>query len=339
MYLMTFSADTIKELKNYNDNSKGRQIYAAVVTPDSGVFTNRSKTVVEVPKIVCPYQVNDIFAIQERWARSDNAYVYEVDTTEGTTEEDTLPYDYRSATTMPIDAARLFARIVSIRCWPVTQDIIDTYLTLGSNPDSYAGVAKVISNYTSGNRLLSKIRQVRNREVLNKSSQPRPTALTPVEYSSYYYLDTAETYSYGNPAIIAKRKTFIAIRQETEKYYVGGSALWQYCGYDTPYHGSDHDTRRLAWSKIELDSPNYAGPRLEYIGEKYNPKKHDPSDPEYDPTLPATYWYYRLDYQSIRIPEYACYESPVLDPSKHVYCWLISAYLSDKEGNIYGKWF
>ncbi len=211
MYALTFSRKVIKDLLAYADgvngwgSPKGRQFYGAILMPDSGYFTSKSSG--NAPKIVCPYQVNDIIAIQEEWARSATSYVYKIQPDRGDPSNnlnnevaDLTGYNFRPASTMPIDAARLFGRITSIVSWPLTQDIAKEYLSYfpGTSDISSSGVGKVIDYYTNGSRLLSTIRKNRNREVLNKSGQPLVTSsndLPLVDSLRYYYLNMPTQYS------------------------------------------------------------------------------------------------------------------------------------------------
>lgn len=333
MYVLTFNMTTMKDAWAYYRSGAGRQLFGAIVVPDSGLFTPRGNSSVNVPKIVCPYQVNDILAIQERWARSDDTYVYATDS-EG--------YTFRPATTMPVSAARMFARIVSIRTWPVTTDIIDNYLTIGNLADGYAGTGKVIDYYDTGNRLLSSIRKPRNQEVLNKSSQPSVSSTPPMANSHpYYYLKEKVTYSYhSSRGSYTTPETTIAIVKET-KHTKDGNILG--------YKDYDRNVNEYAWEYSEstyddltepkipdpldptkiIDNPRYNA-NLEYVGEA------DWSNPEEG--WPC-YYYYRLDKNGHRIPLYASFETKIVDPSRRLYCWLISAYLCYKDGTIMGRWF
>lgn len=333
---MTFNQDTIDDLV-YHSTRDGRQFYGAVIIPYSGVFSDKDTgSHVDPPKIVCPYQVNDIIAIQERWAKSSKSYVYAT----GIEEEDE-GYHFRPAYTMPMDAVRLHARIVSIKPWRITKGMIDYYLTRGMIPENSPGSSKVIGYYNSGNRLLSKIRNRHNRLILSKSSQPLVPAVPPMviknvpyylrEPVTYYlrYIPDSE-YDQEDPSLIVRQgpttskaqayndKTNIVkvpegapISDVTLDYFYGD---WTWTAM----------TQYQAYEYMEKSGKGLINRGVYY----YSP-----------PGGPTQYVYLYLDSNGRPIPRYKYYTTEVVNPDKHWFAWMISGYLSDKEGNIIGDWF
>lgn len=301
MYDLTFNLTTLKDLVNHRDT--GRQVYCAIVVPFSGIFTDKSQgSSATLPRIVCPYQVNDIIAIQEKWARAGTSYVYGTDYSSGS------GYNFRPASTMPVSAARMHARIVSIRTWTLTQDIVDNYLSIGYSPDYYAGTAKVIGYYDRGNALLSNIRKNRNKEVLAKTYQPSVSNTLPLVVNKYvpYYLREPVNYATNTGKVTSSRA----------QAYEGGKLK----------NGQLYDPLHRRWSQFVSDTSTYPG--KEFVGELAWSKPEKPA-----------YLFYNLDENGNRIPVYATYKAQVVDPEKHLFAWLISAYLCDADGEIIGNWF
>lgn len=458
MYTITFSDETLNDMIAHRN--EGRQVYGAIVCPYSGTFTHKSGgSSVSIPRIVCPYQINDIVAIQEKWARQENGYAYKngdfedisdkvdfvfqgktydsdsklytytfisrqyigvdsenegvtlsgysqgvVDSVtvshriktfkvvsfndstgsyvstgtspnissskyfevtklrsnaEGSTgqkpncykleasvvTEDDLSNpsvkssnvirhfwtsnSFRPATTMPDDAVRMYARIVSIRAWTVTKDIVDKYLSIGEIADAYPGTAKVIGYYDRGNQLLSNIRKKWNKEVLAKTYQPIVTYDLPmVDKYVHYRLRESTRYSYSvgsdnNPDPGHRLGVESVFAQSFEAYpvYTAKDQEQQYL--DSNFRGWQHTLK-------SSDDLAMTDPTLEYAckGQGYDPEGG------YE-----RYVYYLLDSNGYRIPTYATYKTKIVDPTKYLFAWLISGYLCDKDGKIIGKWF
>lgn len=321
MYTITFSDETLKDLLDHKDD--GRQVYGAIVCPYSGTFTHKSGgAAVTIPKLVCPYQVNDIIAIQEQWARKQNEFEYRTYTAKDNSNK------FRPATTMPDDAVRMYARIVSIRAWTVTKDIVDKYLSVGEIADAYPGSAKIIGYYDKGNELLSKIRKKRNKEVLDKTYQPVVTYNLPmVDKYVQYRLRQSTNYSYDvvsehNPHPGHKLGVESVFAQAFEAYPVySDSSEAQYL--DSNFRGWQHTLKSSNDLAMKDSSLEYA-----CKARGYNP-----------PGGYEMYVYYRLDSNGNRIPTYATYKTKIVDPTKYLFAWLISGYLCDKDGKITGKWF
>ena len=318
MYTMTFTEDTMQDIL-YNGGS-GRQIYSAVMCTFAGVFTPDNIYSDDIiPKIVCPYQVDDVFAIQEPWARSAQDYVYKLGST------DPSAYAWRPASTMPLDATRFYGRIVSIYARLLTRDIAERYLPKGENLISCPGVAKIIKSCDVGNSLLSKFRTVRSSEARNKSYQSRvPISLPLVRYSAPYYLATSVDKTYtepGSPVVISAGASRLAQAYENTMVhtYIGGP--------DVVAGSRDYDgnPRRKAWAKSWRDRTTDTPPNdPTFVGYTTNEKMEI---------------YYNLDSKGHRIPSTVNYGTQVIDATKQLYVWLISAYLCDSEGNIYGNAF
>lgn len=446
MYTITFSDDTLNDVIEHRE--EGRQIYGAIVCPYSGIFTKKSGGAsVSIPKLVCPYQVNDIIAIQEQWSRTEDGFAYRNGdfkvqpdvsfTYKGATKDETTgiytytfesgylgvlygnegvrmegsttvgsvvsfsvrtfnnssgsyedtgtsgqcrPYKYvtvtqfrggqngvkpncykivaivtsrsspddiqtpivmqsnkvvrhywpsntfRPATTMPEDAVRMYARIVSVRAWTVTKDIVDKYLSVGEIADSYPGTAKVIGYYDRGNELLSKIRKKRNKEVLAKTYQPVVTYDLPmVDKYVQYRLKGDTNYSYT-------RETSPNSGFKPGVRSVFAQAFEAYGVYSDDGTAKYLDPQFRAWQHTLKSSKDLANTdfSLEYASEAqgYNPKGG------YE-----AYVYYKLDSNGYRIPTYATYKTKIVDPKQYLFAWLISGYLCDKDGKITGKWF
>ena len=320
MYTMTFTDSTMNSIKNSGSN--GLQIYSAIMCTYSGIFTpDNIYDEDTTPKIVCPYQVNDIFAIQEPWARDAHDYVYKLDgdTTHG--------YVWRPASTMPLDATRFYGRIVSIYARLLTRDIAENYLPVGDSISACPGVAKVIKSYDSGNNLLSSIRGTRSKEARNKSYQSQvPGSLPLVKYRAPYYLSTSTDKTYtipGSSTVYSAGSSILAQAYETTMVHtsIGGSSVV------AGYRDYDHNANRKSWSKSwkvlgSSGSNPYSDPT--FVGYTENEKMEI---------------YYDLDSQGRRIPSIATYGTQVVDATKQLYVWLISAYLCDKDGNVFGDQF
>ena len=353
MYTLTFNSDTIMDLLDYR--YEGRQMYGAIVIPYSGVFTTKSDgTSVKLPQIMCPYQINDIFAIQEQWARSGSSYIYK-DYSESA-EGRNSGYNFRPATTMPISAARLYGRIVSIQPWSITEDIINNYLTIGMSLDSYAGAAKVIGYWDSGNRILSKLRNAHNKKALNKTYQP---------------------FVGSNPVLITSNRRYIMSKN------MGYSCFWIYSDDDLanisglPTYGTTlfsqvtyNPMAEYDYSAIKTNADGTTttitsmlkdGTKLDYNGTKdgwwtrtltYRPKSYNEliqiKDEQNLYYRGEAWWstesnpefiYIVCDRQGYASPRYATYSTKMVDPNQYLHAWLISAYLCDASGNIIGDVF
>lgn len=349
MYILTFNTATMNDM--LQNRYSGRQIYGAITLPYCGWFTSSyDRSSIVVPKLLCPYQVNDIVGIQELWARDSNSYVYRADLD----DQEAQFYDFRPATTMPDSAIRMYARIVSIRTWSATPDILKHYMTLGSSADSAAGTAKVIGYYDKGNELLSKIRKIHNQKILNDSAT-RTYGDDPelVEYASYYYrrLSKIYTLSFTNefgsytgdshlgtdPTLLAQSKGKLRVKkwntstQQYEVYNENDPSTWVYVDV--------HHNRELAgeWSTVILNyKPSSSAEdlrmreedKLLYRGEAVDCTETNPR-----------YIYVNLTNDLRPVPMYAYYITKVIDPELMWHVWLISAYLSDRDGNIIGNWF
>lgn len=342
MYTLTFNRDTIDDLLAHR--SDGRQFYGAIIIPYSGIFSHKYiGSYVQPPKIVCPYQVNDIIAIQERWARNNSSYVYET----GISSRDS-GYNFRPAITMPLDAVRMYGRIVSIKPWRITQSMANHYLSKGMSTERYPGVGKVIGYADTANRLLSEIRKIHNRAVLNKSGQPLvpdnlPTVIKnvnyylrePIDYNLYFVSDShawdthpypderyngptsqmAQAYN-DNLKILKCNKGGMA--EITLDYYLGD---WEWT-VKTTHQAQDylleHQTKGDGKGLIK---------RGEYY---YSPDSTESEDRQY-------VWIYTQDGKPK--PRFRYYQTEIVDPDKHWFAWMISGYLSDKDGNTIGKWY
>ena len=275
MYTLTFNRNTIDDLLKHRED--GRQLYGAVAVPYGGTFTSgKQGNEITIPKLLCPYQVNDIIAIQEQWSRTANSYVYKT----GDPSKDE-GYVFRPATTMPLSAARMYARIVSIRTWPATENIVKNYMTLGSSSDSAAGAAKVIGYYDKGNELLSDIRRIHNKKARNKTYQQLfETAPDLVNKYVDYYLKVPQTYSleftnqFGDFQLTSD-ETIIA--QAFSNYKV--SNLYRYYEYDPTDVYYEGDTcKRTVSGKIKY----YECITAIYTPEAWNPDHWVEIEPVYD---------------------------------------------------------
>jgi len=345
VYTLTFNDNTIKDLLDHR--SEGRQFFGALVIPYSGVFTNRSNGFyTSVPKLLCPYQINDIIIIQEKWASSGSGeYLYETDSASGVSVADYFP-----AYTMPDEAARMYGRIVSAVPWTITPNIADNFIPSGMNIDSWAGTAKVIDNFQSGNRYLNKIRQRRSKEAWNKTYQPIIRTTDPPTLKYVPYQRTKDS---------TYRLTFV--NEDTNpswvimhtKYYTDAAQAYY------TYYGTDFDTQRLmsgkpvsqnvytsgvwsqdAWTtyptsltRSEADSLINSGVHLYERGLAYDSPTTSRSNAN------AKFIYLVLDQQDNPIPVYAYFVTETVDDDQHAFAWLISGYLCEKDGTIIGNAF
>lgn len=350
MYVLTFNSNTIRDL--LDSRSTGRQLYGAITLPYSGWFTSSyDRSSIVVPKLLCPYQVNDIIGIQELWARDSNSYVYRADMP----DEEATFYDFRPATMMPDAAVRMYARIVSVRTWSATPEILKHYMTIGSSADSAAGTAKVLGYYDKGNELLSRIRKIHNKTMLD-NSESKLFSSDPelVDYASYYYRRegiiytlrfTNEFSSYvfpshpqGSSTLLAQSKARLRVKkwnsstQQYETYDENDPSTWSYI--DEPLVDREFAGE---WSFVILDhkpvnsdevSSMIYNDHLIYRGEAVDSTESD-----------RRYVYVSTTDSGLPVPMYAYYITKVIDPSLFWNVWLISAYLSDKDGNIIGNWF
>lgn len=385
MYELTFNRDTMKDLITYGySQGRGRQLYGAIVCPYSGVFSHKTGgSTVTIPKIVCPYQVDDIIAIQEQWARSGNSFVYKINPESSSgghgfypywSVPDTQGYEFSPANTMPLSATRLYARITSVRTWSLTPEVYYNYVNPHISTVDCAGVAKVIGYYDNGNRLLSKIRKRHNSSLLQRSSQPRTSSnlpLVPVTLPYYLKEPTYTVYSrkFQEFPNISPRNITLPASDFAQAYDPRENQevpTWSHVYNPTNISTrqfqqlSSLDPGQRAWyctmsgdPDLEIKQPTL----YEYIGEAMYPPETDPFEPTAVWTRPAwgsTYWYYVLDgssdiavtpsggttrYYGKRIPVIASYNYNIIDPERYIFVWMISAYLSDSEGNIYGGLF
>lgn len=327
MYTLTFSRQTIDDL--LHNRTTGRQFFGALVIPYSGIFSQKSDgSSIDPPKLVCPYQVNDIIAIQEKWARSGSSYVYAT----GNTSAD-AGYSFRPAYTMPVTAARMYGRITSIKPWNVTKHMALQYLPTGISIDDCAGAAKVIGYCDKGTELLSTIRKIRNREVLNKTYQPMiPANLPLVNMYLPYYLREPTTY--------------IGSFRDSDTgatVYIQGPTTQIAQAYDADTNilksGETIDNNHGAWQLVTMDAGSAYmynqthSDQLLFRGEwKWSPAVSTPGNLKkfvYIVTNSEGVAYIR--------PQY--YVTQVVDPDAHLNAWMISGYLCTKEGEIIGNWF
>lgn len=329
MYTLTFNKDTIADLVDHRYD--GRQVYGAIIVPYSGVFTDKSSgDQVDPPKILCPYQENDIIAIQERWARSADSYVYAVD--DSSLDKN---YYFRPAYTMPKDAVRMYGRIVSIKPWRLTAGIARNYLSRGMSLESCAGSAKVVGYYDLGTRMLSKIRKKHNQALLNESSQPLvPENLPMVTKSVPYYLRDSVTYWLSYKSDGGTMVQVEGVTSDKAQVYNADADIMK------PAYGAIDGVETLDyyyghWSYVSLTANEAAdlmrrtGKILYKRGEAYN----SPSTG----TKIYVYIYMTKDHKAI--PQYRYYKTQVVDPSKKWFVWMVSAYLCDEAGNIIGDWY
>lgn len=339
MYTITFSLKTLQDLRDHRYD--GRQFYAAVLMPDSGIFTSPSYGDGNAPKIICPYQVNDIIAIQEKWARTSTSYVYKTDGATG--------YNYRPATTMPLDATRMWGRIVSITPWIVTQEIIDKYLSYGVSSDSYDGAATVVDYYDTGTKLLSNVRKLHNQSALSKMRQPQISSDPPkITKSIYYHLHQSFTY-YCSPREMQEMPYYGTSPGPTSPYAIARALPDTSDGTvrdyvllgenesvldDPPPRGVPIDRNNGSWAfsstfnqKTGTDLTNYT-----YIGLD---KRSRPGRLRY------VYLYKMQDSSGndVYVPNFATYQAEIIDPTFSLYAWLISGYLCSRDGEILGSYF
>lgn len=326
MYTLTFNRDTINDLLAHRED--GRQLFAAIVIPYSGIFSHKENgSSVNPPRIVCPYQVNDILAIQERWAQNNRSYVYATDT-----DADT-GFSFRPAYTMPVAAARMYARIVSIKPWSVTKDIAAQYLTIGLNIDKYAGAAKVIGYYDRGTELLSTIRSKWNKDVLNKTYQPYVSSDLPM-VNAYlpYYLREPVTYTLEfQDEVTGYSRTIKGPTTQIAQAYDGDTQILK--------SGTTIDKNHGAWQLVTMTEAQAAEysvrvpDQLIRRGEWYwSPDEPTASDPK-------KYVYVVADQFGKPYIRPRYYVTEIVDPDLYWSAWMVSAYLCNKEGEIIGNWF
>lgn len=368
MYTLTFNSATLKDLwAHHPDNPDtvdpiGRQMYGAIIIPYSGVFTKKSYgSSVSVPKILCPYQVNDIIAIQEQWAMSNSSYVYKIDMT----NEDA--FQFRPATTMPLQATRMYGRIVSVTPWIVTPEIYRNYLSTGSTADRFPGAAKVIKSYDKGNQLLSSSRSKFNKTILAKSSQPTVSDALPLQvFNVLYRLDQPFTPTLKFRLVLKYKypvtSGYVDAYTHADYTREGPSSLNAISFGDGTWNGNylldEHErgTRREidwnygSWYVTSLTDAEYQistnKEHLMLIGpttwdQKYNRNEYfllDDSDEWNAISLIGHYYNYYAFLKGKPRPRYAYYESVRFNPNLYLYCWLISAYLCDENGNIFGNY-
>lgn len=484
MYSMVFNSETIKDL--YQHQSDGRQIFAAVTMPVSGTFTNKATGAsVNVPKIICPYQINDIFAIQEKWARSETDYVLRspydfqktielnienqfvdfstgkivsnavlgirsdyidlsgcstlvcsdlsgrsagyvdsvygwhtigvvafydddknylssisrsstnfpnsvtIDLTSSTYRDakyaiissrdisdsgydewghyhdgqhisNTLTgldygqsssFTFRPASTMPVEAANLYGRIVSIRSCRITQEIIDHYLTIGETSDSCAGVGKIIGTTDRGNRILSNLRNSKNRKALTKFYQPSiSSAANKVTSLRYYRLHQSVQYEghfQTDSAWLPSHSGYTTLKSSSTGYAISRAVDLPYHRYMDPETGIIKFRNDCILGK-ETDTVDNRRTIDANLGRWYTRGSNVPPNENTDKQLlylgesrwsNPKYQYLVLDSSGHPSPVLATYPVEIIDPDKHLFAWLISAYLCDKDGNILGDQF
>lgn len=333
MYTLMFNKETIQDLKNHL--TYGRQFFGAVIIPYSGVFTSEPNVyTIEVPNILCPYQVNDLIIIQERWARdASGEFIYEIDSGGS--------YDFRPAYTMPDEAARMYGKIVSAVPWLLNSSIADAYLV--DNIDSCLGTAKVFGTDDVANRLLRKLRSQHNKSALSKTYQPSIDGDSIIKYVPYQlsqqvlpqlnftdpsgeiqhlyaslYSDSAVAYYdlYNDPAVDPQRlQSGQAVDAEVAKMPNGDVVknLASWTTYPEPLTIEEA-------TKLEQ-----AGYHLVQRGLAYGST--------------SKFIYVLLDNHGHSIPIYTYYPTTTVNSNQQVFVWLISGYLCDKEGNVIGDWW
>lgn len=352
MYTLTFNNETISDLLNHR--SEGRQFFGAVVIPYSGVFTSETNVyTIDVPRILCPYQINDLIVIQERWARdASGEYVYESDSIVSNY------YNYRPAYTMPNEAARMYGRIVSAVPWLVNLSIANKYLLDGMSLDNCTGTAKVYDTTDTANKMLKNIRDLHNKSALNKTYQPSIHSIRtpPIKYVPY---QLSQQYT---PSLLfvdpdgvswnlnANHKSDAAIAYYAPFNYLAPGldpqrlAPNQY-GYTLPVDSENAELPNGDWVNnlgswttyptsltiSEAEALENAGYHLVRRGLAYDSEETSGSN--------AKYIYVMLDETGHAIPIYAYYPVETIDSDQQVFAWLISGYLCEKDGTIIGNWF
>lgn len=341
MYTLTFNEYTIKDLLAHS--REGRQFFGAVVVPYSGLFTNITDTFyTELPKILCPYQVNDIIIIQERWARSSNGYVYESDSQQGVDNSYVDRYDYRPAYTMPDDAARLYGRIVSATPWPVTPDIANKYIPSGYSIDKCFGTAKIIGSTDVSHRILRNLRKQRNQEVLGKTYQPivRTTDPKTWRYVPYQLRNPIRPnmhYTIGGVEFTYYASNYSDSAQAYYTPYLTPSTNPQALESGEPISDIKEGGRYIngAWATYptsltisESNNIQRTGIRLRVRGYAARSSVSEESK----------FIFLMLDDNFNPIPIYAYYVTETISASQPVFAWLISGYLCNKDGNVIGNY-
>ena len=350
MYTLTFNEATLLDLWDHHNN--GRQFFGALVVPYSGLFTNKPDTFfTEVPKILCPYQINDIIIIQEKWAKTTTGgYIYKL-SQDYSVDPIVGDFDYLPAYTMPDDAARMYGRIVSAVPWMITSDIANKYIPSGENIDSWAGTAKVISNTDTGTRLLNNIRKKRNQEVLSKTYQPRvkTSSVPTIKYVPYQLnkpvkprLSFISEDGLGQVVIDAKQYTDAAQAWDW-MYNLDSNPCKLRSGYPISMDVSlidPNDYSLAAWATYPTPLTVSEAESLINSGVHLKQRGLANSSPTYDRTSSkATFVYVLLDEQDNAIPIYVYYPTETIDSNQQVFAWLISGYLCNKDGTILGDLF
>ena len=363
MYTLTFNEETILDL--WDHHSSGRQFFGALVAPYSGLFTNPSSSFyTELPKILCPYQINDIIIIQERWAKTTSSgYIYEISDSYATTPATTPTvggHEFLPAYTMPDDAARMYGRIVSITPWLVNGELAKKYLPSGLNIDNWSGTAKVIGNTDVGTRLLNKTRKRYNTEALNKTYQPVIKTTDPpiIRYVPYQLYRPVHPYLHflredlpttvmrdvfipsSNYTDSAQARTNLIIFSDPSLY---NDPLALKSGQPISEENSSYDPTIYAYDAWAL----YPEPLtikqanvLQNSGVNLYQRGLAKSSPTTDRTSEsATFIYILLDEQRHAIPILEYYPTETIDSNQKVFAWLISGYLCEKDGTILGNLF
>lgn len=346
MYTLTFNNDTMSDLQQHITD--GRQFYSAIVTPFCGVFTDGAGKIgddgfksmdrlggsdTNIPKIVCPYQPNDVIAIQEKWMKIGNRYIYY----DYTNDYNNSGYTFQPASSMPRGAVRLYGRIVSTRVWSITQEIRDNYIHTSESVSECAGVASVIGYADTASRLLSKFRNGRNAEALASTYQKSIPKITPKKIEDQSYM----MYQKVNPTLILpgdrQYKTYpdyvlSDIRYEANYYYP--------VRYDTAIvlaSGQPVDAHRGIWYRgaFTREQLNAMDPETYIEVGRASWDADNQGTPLYIAIWPLA------PYDNIRYPQARpqTFEAVHTDRTKHYFAWLISGYLSDSQGKIIGSYY
>ena len=353
MYTLTFNEETILDL--WDHHTSGRQFFGALVAPYSGLFTNPSSSFyTELPKILCPYQINDIIIIQERWAKTTSSgYIYKI-----SEDYDVTPtagsHEFLPAYTMPDDAARMYGRIVSATPWLVNGELAKKYLPSGLSIDNWSGTAKVIGNTDVGTRLLNKIRKRYNTEALNKTYQPAVRTTDPpiIQYVPYQLYRPVRPFLHflreDLPTTVI-RDVFIP----SSNYTDSAQARTNQASFDDPLRlksgqpisedSSSYDPTIYAydaWAVYPEPLTVKQAKVLQNSGVHLYQRGLAESSPTADRTSEsATFIYILLDAQNHAIPILEYYPTETIDSDQKVFAWLISGYLCEKDGTILGNLF
>ena len=353
MYTLTFNESTMLDLWDHRNGTYGRQFFGAVVIPYSGLFTNKANSFyTEVPKLLCPYQINDIIIIQQQWAKTESrGYIYKIDQ-DYALDPLVGDFNYLPAYSMPDEAAQMYGRIVSATPWLVSSDIANKFIPAGMNIDNWAGTAKVIGNVDTGTKILNKIRKRRNAEVLGKSYQPTVRTSDPptIKYVPYQMTKpnkpmlhfSVEGASYD--VVLPSRNYTDAAQAYYTLWGLGPSydpqALKSGYPVDSDY-SFEYDSYVLSsWATYpksltvaEAESLMNSGVHLYQRGLAADSPTNDRN------SASAKFIYILLDDQKFAIPIYAYYPTETIDASQPVFAWLISGYLCEKDGTIIGNVF